>query len=895
MFDSKFKYSIIVAIYNVAEFIEDMAESVINQSIGFKDNIQLILVNDGSSDHSGEICEKLQQKHPENIVYLYQDNAGVSAARNNGLKYATGEYINFLDGDDLLAHDAIEKVDQFFEENKEEIDLVAIPLKIFGREGIHPLDYKFKSTRIVDIDIDYMDIQLSSSSTFIKKSAIEGLCFDEEMKYAEDAKLLTQIILEKKKYGIVHDAIYHYRRREDGSSATQSGSKDKAWYHKYLDTFSLSLIDYSLSKLGHVPEYVQYLIMYDIQWRMNLRASNVLTEEEINSYFDKLQEILQYIDIRIIYEMKSLNIHRKNYLYALKEKKSFPEIFTTRVYRDDVVLLNPQNRIIGKLSKQKPTIELMYEEFGELVIEGNLGSQFDSSQYEIVAQLNGEFINVEKVDRTSHNMFSLNRLVKEYKGFKIKIPVDELKNGSAIQLFAECSNKLLPLKLAFGRLARINAKNKLYYTVLKTLVVEYKNGSLFLYKNTKKTVINKELRSILYRGIKNKGFNIKDIATRLLWLVFYLFKKKSIWLLMDRQDKADDNAEHLFKYLLSIKDDSIKPVYVIKKDSPDYNRMKQIGTVVGYRSFKHKLYFLLSDKLISSHCDEWVINPLFSEMSAYSNLYNYDFIFLQHGVTQANVSNWLNKYRKNIRRIVSTSEMEARGFLEYDYNYNKTDVSLSGFPRYDNLKQDIEKKKQILLMPSWRKHLVKPKDQLLAERPYNPFFKKSDYFDHYNSIINDERLLSEAKRLGYTIMFVPHPDIMVQLDDFDKNDYVKWTDYKTSYQTYFKESALMLTDYSSVFFDFAYMKKPVIYFQYDQEDFHYEKGYFDFEKMGFGEVITDRQKVIDLIIEYMNNDCLMKDEYIERVNSFFKYTDHHNCKRVYDNILAIDQPRREES
>ena len=86
------------------------------------------------------------------------------------------------------------------------------------------------------------------------------------------------------------------------------------------------------------------------------------------------------------------------------------------------------------------------------------------------------------------------------------------------------------------------------------------------------------------------------------------------------------------------------------------------------------------------------------------------------------------------------------------------------------------------------------------------------------------------------------------------------------------------------------MKKPVLYFQYDQNEYHYAQGYFDYETMGFGEVVTDREKIIDLMIYYMNQDCQMKDEYIERVESFFKYTDHNNCKRVYDTIKAIDKP-----
>ncbi|QDK67001.1 glycosyltransferase [Bacillus halotolerans] len=224
----KFLYSIVIAVYNVGNYLEETINSILEQSIGFKDNIQLILVNDGSTDNSGEVCLKYAKKYPENIFYKQQKNGGVSKARNLGLTNVEGKYVNFLDGDDLLDKDALKYITEFFEKNKENIDLVAIPLKLFGKVNWdHPLQYKFYKTRIVDINKEYNAIQLSSSSAFIKVEAIKGRKFDETLKYAEDAKLLTQIILDKQKYGIVKEAIYHYRKRDDESSATQRGLKIK--------------------------------------------------------------------------------------------------------------------------------------------------------------------------------------------------------------------------------------------------------------------------------------------------------------------------------------------------------------------------------------------------------------------------------------------------------------------------------------------------------------------------------------------------------------------------------------------------------------------------------------------------------------------------------------------
>lgn len=83
-------------IYNVELYLTDAIESIINQTIGFE-NIQLILVNDDSPDKSEIICKEYAQKYPNNIVYVKKQNGGVSSARNYGLRYAEGRYIQFLD------------------------------------------------------------------------------------------------------------------------------------------------------------------------------------------------------------------------------------------------------------------------------------------------------------------------------------------------------------------------------------------------------------------------------------------------------------------------------------------------------------------------------------------------------------------------------------------------------------------------------------------------------------------------------------------------------------------------------------------------------------------------------------------------------------------------------
>ena len=104
----EYKISIIITLYNSEAYVEDVINSITKQTIGFE-NIQLILVNDGSKDNSEEICLKYKNIY-NNIVYIKQENKGVSAARNTGLKHIKGKYVNFIDSDDKWEKDVFKKL-----------------------------------------------------------------------------------------------------------------------------------------------------------------------------------------------------------------------------------------------------------------------------------------------------------------------------------------------------------------------------------------------------------------------------------------------------------------------------------------------------------------------------------------------------------------------------------------------------------------------------------------------------------------------------------------------------------------------------------------------------------------------------------------------------------------
>ena len=257
------------------------------------------------------------------------------------------------------------------------------------------------------------------------------------------------------------------------------------------------------------------------------------------------------------------------------------------------------------------------------------------------------------------------------------------------------------------------------------------------------------------------------------------------------------------------------------------------------------------------------------------------------------MSSWLSQYYKDISLFICSAKAEYDSVVNGDYLFDENTVKLTGLARYDNLVSNKTKPENIIaLMPTWRSTLVGGIINGTQDRKYNSKFKETEYYKFYNGLINDERIIQCLKENNYKILFCIHPSFKGQLKDFTiNNDCVEKTVY-VDYPEVFKKSKLLITDYSSVYFDFAYLKKPVIYSLFDIKYVHLihsihtgKDDYFDYDTMGFGPATYDYEQTVDVLIKYVKNGCKMEKKYIDRVDNFFEYFDDNNCKRIYDEII----------
>ncbi|EBF5919858.1 capsular biosynthesis protein, partial [Campylobacter coli] len=337
-------------------------------------------------------------------------------------------------------------------------------------------------------------------------------------------------------------------------------------------------------------------------------------------------------------------------------------------------------------------------------------------------------------------------------------------------------------------------------------------------------------------------------------------KNSNLWLFADMSWRADDNAEHLYRYIMQ-NHPKQKTAFILSKNSTDYLRLKKEGfRLVDPRSFYFKYLIYKADKIISSHIDKYIFNALGGD-----TLKTKDFIFLQHGVIKDDLSRWLNQ-RKIDTFITSTkAEYESIAGDFNHYKFSTKEVVLTGLARWDALiKNNVLNTKQIVIMPTWREYLS-GKVQKYGVRARNSEFVKSLYFQKWQEFLCSKELEKLAVRYGYNIIFTPHPQVKIYLEDFNLPSYII-TSYKESMQELFCKSSLMITDYSSVAFEMAVLKKPVLYYQFDKDEFFakhsYAKGYFDYEKDGFGEVCFNYEQLLFCLKNILNHNDKKKDSCI---------------------------------
>lgn len=902
----EFHVSILIPVYNVEEYLAECLASVVAQSKF--DDCEIVLVDDGSTDGSGAMAKQFVSEHANAVLHV-QRNQGLGAARNAALRLARGRYVMFLDSDDVLPSNAVELL--YNSVTTEPGIQVAVGLqRTFPSVTNWAWTGAFaKGSRVVDgiAEVPTLTHSAGACNKIFDLEALRewGMEFKEGVHF-EDVWFVLPVLLRAEKIGLVNEEVYLYRRREGGGSIMDSAFTKKANYWDHLAAnLHLAEVRESVDTFKHEALNLFIARSYQVY---AARACRLFDEDELRGLFEGAKRLYQGIPLETILSVVTEGRYRLAVLACLMDDFELfarPEqaVRGVRARRGELFLDYPvpahllQFAKISSLSARME--EIRVHDAGAQV---ELVGRFEMNGLRLALPLSNELS--VAVRGTSITLPARNVLRSDlqgphgdglWQGFRVTLPTAELPSGRfglKLVWHTETGNvsRIVMLTTASLRLSRAYSLpdgGRLMPTWTKgdRFVIEVLRGRGAA-RRWRWRMRRRDLAHIARRGPYWKARLLRAISAPILG-------RRDIWLVGERRDTVQDNSWHLFRHLRQV--EKRKNVYyVIAKDSPDVSRVKGLGNVVWHDSLRYTLLFLNAKKLINAYdIDAYMIPKRWSRGNYHKHLAwrtGAQRIWLQHGVVDQDVSLGAHSAKAAVDLAVTTTPAETE-FVQDWMGYDEK-ARMLGLPRFDALVPD-HGHRRILLAPTWRSYLVSPSynSKIAAKQS----FEGSTFQRFFHALLNDQRLREALERHGFVFEFLPHYEMRsIAHTMIPADGPFSVVDLSTrSFQEALRGCDVFVTDWSSTHFDVAYMQTPVVYAQFDADEFwsgQARLGYFDYARDGFGPVCETVEETVDAIVRYIENGCAREPVYDERAAATLPARDGQCCARVSKAIAELPVP-----
>lgn len=852
--NNKYKISVIMPIYNAEGFLEEAIESVVRQTIGFEKNVQLILVNDGSPDNSDSICRKYQKRFPNNVTYIEKENGGVSSARNEGIKRIQGKYTIFLDADDKWECSAFNKIYNYFEHHKNVFDVCSCKIEFIGdfKGKIHPLNYKFSNgKRVVDLLDEAQIINTTIGNTVFRSTAIKGHQFNEIISSGEDSEFVNTVLLNNPSVGLLPKAVFYYRRNYIAGSGSSSAPNKKSWYFEIPREYYLGLCKKSMLLRGNVPEFIQFVILYDMRWRhFNANMMDVLTEEEKELHISIMHEVMMHIEDRVLTEAKGMNQYKKLYLLSLKYGKQIIDYSHQQgagFYFGNQKVLSLREKLIFEVKALSISNDVLYMDgitrINAIHKDNRLYIKVDDKECTIVRS------RYEKADIKGF----IGEPIVESECFHVEVPI---KIGSKIHFLAETEGQRIKLKPYFNSYIGIYKSINNNYCVKAGYIIKLRNNVLSFYRDNRKTRTASEVR-LLKEMIRKKG--IKWIGKRANNLkirhnIHDSVLKNQVAFISIRDDKLTGNLAKVYE------ETKLPKVKYSKRGMyHDIDAMLQATRLV----YASKVV-VTDDYLFLFRDNQKKIGQKYIQLWHASGAGK---CFGQDGT---NMFPAVDKSYHRDYDIVTVSSEGIKNIYASAFDLPVEKIAATGVARTDDFFNER-------LIESTRKKIYKQYPEFRGKRIiiYTPTFR--DIPGVPRSMFKpdlDFDSLSKTLQPDQVFVICPHPVMTEPIIEYDYGNIIEVRDVSTSDMMYVAD--LLITDYSSTIFDYSLLNKPMAFFCYDYDDYD-RNFYFDYNSELPGPLLKTQEELISYLEQC---DYSLPDSYSEFRKKYMGACDGKSTDRI---------------
>ena len=589
--------SVVVPVYNKAPHLKACFDCLECQTIS-KSDLEVLLIDDGSTDESLALCEAFAAERPW-VRVIAQPNAGVSEARNAGIRAARGRYLFFLDPDDSLSPETLENVSKFFESCPEEVELATYPIVSIRdgkRQRLHHRYDVLRETGVYDLTLpENATIAQATMNVAVRNRFDGNVLFDfapaNGVIVHEDEKYCTDVLLRSMQLGFCAEAEYRWMRSDEGASTALCQPE------RLYDN-NIALFEDFFGRYGNeVPPYIQGLLVNDLSWK--LKAGIALpTHLEGSAYdraLDRLTSLMERVDDDLI--LRHPNLREEHRLFALNLKRRQPLRWhgapgALAVLRGDA--------LVFAAGCASATLTRIAVRDGELHVSGMLSSPFFAGWEGGVELLLRR--RPRKADRGgSADALVLTEIVegcptatvKLGRSFQFDFACD-LGESEDIWLDLRLDGATIPLAWSVRGLAR-SAHALRHERIVGSWRVR---ADL----DRSKIAVDRLEGKALQAALKQHDGRVPRWKTRLdRCLIRRLLVGPEIWLYSDGSD-AGDEARTMFE-CDSLRDDGIVRYYAARSGQTAPPRPGKNGKIVRFGSRRHKMLFCAAQRIIAPAAD----------------------------------------------------------------------------------------------------------------------------------------------------------------------------------------------------------------------------------------------------------------------------------------------------
>ncbi|PLW60928.1 glycosyltransferase [Lactococcus lactis] len=505
-----FKFSIIIPYKNNNNWLNDLIESIITQTLDFYSNVEIILINNNSSNFSKEIADYWQQLFPLNIKSLSSNSSDFTSIYDTALKTSFGEHVIFLDENILFKEDILEKVDDFYR-NYPDLKIVSVPLGDLNG-AFDELNEKYYRSREIIIKDEPQSILVNKTNIFINRSLIHY--FESPTFLWDEALSLTEIVMKEGRYGVISNSQLYYREGRDPHFLIQHDVDELQFYTIFNEKVSKIWLE-KYKKADEIPQYIQNVLVYIIQWAISKGGPPILSIEEIKEFRRNYIALMNNVSIENILILHQLSQRQKLFLikenlkYNRKEFKYFFDNQDINLFGDEIFL--------DSLSKSTFEITSIITKKNRINLLCKLNTMFDSEQISLYLNSQEDKYSKELKILQDKEVILFGEVVEKELTFEVSIPSDD-SNFKLTFISIRAKDTVIKLRLSnksFQQFSKLLLKTKIknisYDTLKDYFIIKIQKEVSPNKKKTSKNSLVSDIKSVdqnsrltLYQKIKKR-------------------------------------------------------------------------------------------------------------------------------------------------------------------------------------------------------------------------------------------------------------------------------------------------------------------------------------------------------------------------------------------------------